>query len=249
MEVITSLRKQEEFALDTTKASQSDILNGLKKDGLVILPNYIQEAVLEGLNKEFENLLVTRSRAIKAFDLEKGAGVGITRSKLKEKEFPYTHWFYNQPLMHDIKDKYVHPTAPLNSKIYVVNDVVGTTTYANTLHYDVQKCLKFFIYLNDVTANNGAFEFIGGTHHWVENIRRSSDASNITFENRDFSRKLPFDESHVIPLEAKAGTMFIFDTDIFHRTGTTSLGERKIMRGHTYFDQAKGNDPLFKKTI
>ena len=117
------------------------------------------------------------------------------------------------------------------------------------MHYDVQKCLKFFIYLNDVTANNGAFVFIGGTHHWVENIRRSSDASNITFENRDFSRKLPFDESHVIPLEAKAGTMFIFDTDIFHRTGTTSLGERKIMRGHTYFDQAKGNDPLFKKTV
>lgn len=249
METISQLRDQKEFTLDPKSSSLSDIHKMIKENGVAILPNFISKAELELLDTEFEKLVKTKSRAIKSFPLEKGEGVGITRRKLKAKNFPSTAEFFDRPFMHAIANEYVHPSCNLNSKIYVVRDVVGTTTYANDLHFDVQKCLKFFIYLNDVTANNGAFEFAAGTHHWVEDLRRSDRAKEITFENREISRELPYKEEHVISLEGKAGTLFIFDTDMFHRTGTTSMGERKIMRGHTYFDEVKGKDPIYAKTI
>ena len=215
---------------------------------MAVLPSFIPKVDLELLNDEFEALVKARSKAIKAFNLEKGEGVGVERKRLRAKEFPATSDFFDRPFMHEFVSKYVHPTAKLNSKIYVVRDVVGTTTYANELHFDVKKCLKFFVYLNDVSANNGAFEFVPNTHKWVEDIRRSDRASEITFENRELSRQLPYKEEDVISLEAPAGTLFIFDTDMFHRTGTTSMGERKIMRGHTYFDEVRDTDPIFAKT-
>ena len=247
--MITKLRKQEEFTLMANDSSINDILEMVHKNGVAILPDFVNRSELELLEEEFENVLKQKNRAVKLFTLEKGEGVGITRKRLKESDFPSIASFFNRPFMREIVDVYVHPTAHLNSKIYVVRDVVGTTTYANDLHFDVQKCLKFFLYVNDVTANNGAFEFIPGTHKWVEDIRRSERAKDITFENRELSRELPYQEEHVLSLEAKAGTLFVFDTDMFHRTGTTTMGERKIMRGHTYFDEVKADDPIYARTI
>lgn len=249
MEAITQTRAQQEFTLDPKTASIKDIVSMIKENGVVILPNFLSRAELNLLENEFEYLVKTKGRGIKNFPLEKGEGVGITRNKFRSKDYPSTSEFFNRPFMHKIAEKYVHPTAQLNSKIYVVRDVIGTTTYANDLHFDVQKCLKCFLYLNDVTSNNGAFEFAAKTHKWVEDLRRSDRAKEITFENREISRELPYKEEHVISLEGKAGTLFLFDTDMFHRTGTTSIGERKIMRGHTYFDEVKDPDPIFRKTI
>lgn len=248
MEVISQLRDQKDFTVDASSAGIDDIISRLKEDGIVIFPNFLSRVELDLMNEDFEALVKSTGRGIKKFPLEKGEGVGVTRKKFKESDFPSTAEFYNRPFMHQIASRYVHPTANLNSQIYVVRDVVGTTTYANDLHFDVKKCLKFFLYLNDVNANNGAFEFSAGTHKWVEDLRRSDRADEITFENRELSRQLPYSEEHVIPLEAAAGTLFVFDTDIFHRTGTTSMGERKIMRGHTYFDEVKDKDPIYRKT-
>ncbi len=249
MEVISKHRQQAEFTLDPKKAGTDDIVNMLRDNGVAILPNFLNKAELELMDKEFEKVVKAKGRGIKSFPLEKGEGVGLTRNKLRVKDYPSTSEFFNRPFMHEIASKYVHPTANLNSKIYVVRDIIGTTTYANDLHFDVQKCLKFFLYINDVTANNGAFEYAAGTHKWVEDMRRSDKAKEITFENRELSRQLPYEEEHVMSLEAPAGTLFLFDTDMFHRTGTTSMGERKIMRGHTYFDEVKDSDPIFRKTI
>jgi hypothetical protein len=245
--MITQQSNLKDFFL-SSESSLNDILGSVSNHGLAVLPSFISRLELELLDQEFESLLKTRNKAIKPFDLEKGEGVGVDRNRLREKDFPATSDFFDRPFMHKIAKAYVHPSAKLNSKIYVVRDVVGTTTYANDLHFDVKKCLKFFIYLNDVSANNGAFEFVPNTHKWSEDLRRSDRASEITFDNRELSRQLPYQEEDVISLEAPAGTLFIFDTDMFHRTGTTSMGERKIMRGHTYFDEVKDSDPIYAKT-
>ncbi|MEQ8909596.1 MAG: phytanoyl-CoA dioxygenase family protein [Vicingaceae bacterium] len=247
--VITKRYDLTEFTADPKSTTQAETLRRIDEDGIVIFPNFINKMELDGLNHEFEQLVKSKSRGISPFKLEKGEGVGINRKKFRTKDFPFTAKFFDQEGMHQLKDEYVHPTVDLNSKIYVVRDVPGTVTYAVELHFDVQKCLKFFIYLNDVSKENGAFEFVGRSHKWTEELRKSEQAKDITFENRELSRELPYKEEHVIPLEAKAGTLFIFDTDIFHRTGKTTQGERKIMRGHSYFDQAKSKGSLFKKTI
>lgn len=248
MAMLVKEHKLTDFFLNPVTDGLEKVLDTVKEHGLAVLPSFIPGVELEQLNNEFERLLKTRNKAIKPFGLEKGEGVGVDRKRLREKDFPATSDFFDRPFMHQFVTSYVHPTAKLNSKIYVVRDVVGTTTYANDLHFDVKKCLKFFVYLNEVSANNGAFEFVPNTHKWSEELRRSDRASEITFENRELSRQLPYKEEDVISLEAPAGTLFIFDTDMFHRTGTTTIGERKIMRGHTYFDEIKDSDPIFART-
>jgi ectoine hydroxylase-related dioxygenase (phytanoyl-CoA dioxygenase family) len=44
------------------------------------------------------------------------------------------------------------------------------------------------------------------------------------------SRDLPFTEEEMVAVEGSAGTLIVFDTDVFHKTGNVVSGERRVMR-------------------
>jgi hypothetical protein len=61
------------------------------------------------------------------------------------------------------------------------------------------------------------------------------------------SRDLPAKESDIVSVDGPAGTLIIFDTDVFHRTGTVTEGERRVMRGQSNFIDELNNPNLSKK--
>jgi ectoine hydroxylase-related dioxygenase (phytanoyl-CoA dioxygenase family) len=134
--------------------------------------------------------------------------------------------------MQSITDAYLGKGFQSNQKIFVVKDVVGNSHHANDLHFDVQRTLKFFLYLGDTTAKNGAFSCIPGSHLITDKIRKEN-SDKISYENREFSRMLPYDPKDIISVEGNAGSLIIFDTDVFHQAGKVSDGERWVMRGQS----------------
>ena len=104
---------------------------------------------------------------------------------------------------------------------------------AQDLHYDKIPTLKFFIYLTDTTSENGSFYCVPGSHKYTKKLQ---DKNRIELKSPEHSetRFVPLEfQSEQIPLEGKAGTLIIFDTDVFHRAGKVDKGERFVMRGHS----------------
>lgn len=100
---------------------------------------------------------------------------------------------------------------------------------AQEWHFDMDrpKWLKCFIYITDVTRENGPHQFIKGTHR----------PSGIPISLRRFgyvrlSNELildSFSASDIISFEEKGGTMIIEDTKGLHRGLVPASGERLIL--------------------
>ena len=101
-------------------------------------------------------------------------------------------------------------------------------------HFDRLQTLKFWIYLNDTTKNDGAFEFCPGSH-WEGRYRVSYHLATGTSVNDLPNDVADFRIQNPVTLEAYAGDLIIFDPDGFHRGGVVGEGgERKVFRSDTY---------------
>jgi ectoine hydroxylase-related dioxygenase (phytanoyl-CoA dioxygenase family) len=222
-----------DITFDFNKISKEELINQLNKFGVVALPNFVSQEVLNSLLDEYEKLLFDKNeKYTKNLQYSIGTGNIILLNYLDKSKYPNTLSMFSSNYMNEISEMYLKSKVNLNSEIYVVKDIVGSKHHANDLHFDVTPTFKFFIYLTDTTKENGAFSCVPASHKKAEKIRDEL-GDKISYENRELSRQLPVTEEEVISIEGKAGTLIIFDTDVFHRTGHVSLGERKVMRGHT----------------
>ena len=134
--------------------------------------------------------------------------------------------------MESLTKMYMGPECDFNSKIFLCKDVVGSSHVANELHFDVLRTFKFFLYLTDTNEENGAFRVIPGSHQITHYIRKRL-GDQITYENRALTRELPMTPKDTMPVIGEAGTLIIFDSDVFHQAGTMREGVRKVMRAHS----------------
>lgn len=217
-----------------------NVVEIIRKEGIAIFPALISGDQLNRIMGDYENI-----QAKPEFKIELPFDCPGQASKVSGKDIfafesvrdfffgsqleQITHYFW-QDLLKDTPDR----LARLQhcQDFYVMRDEVGTKSYANDLHVDVVHQLKFYLYLTDTDRKNGAFEYVPGSHKWTEE-KRLAHPEKFNFEDRQFTRNLPASYGDPIALEAPAGTLFIFDTDLFHRAGKMEQGNRKIIRGHS----------------
>ncbi|HTL80351.1 MAG TPA: phytanoyl-CoA dioxygenase family protein [Bacteroidia bacterium] len=209
------------------------VRNTLDKSGVLLVPGFLDNSSLNKLVGEFRLVLShSGNEFIKPIEYSQGVGRKVNREKIDRNVLPETAACFGATWMEKLTREYLRGDIVLNHDIYFVKDVVGSRHHANDLHFDVSRAFKFFVYLNDTTAKNGAFACVPGSHLTAQEIRKKYGAE-INFENRNLTRELPFTEKDAVAIEGKAGSLIIFDTDVFHRAGNVSEGERWVMRGHS----------------
>ena len=138
---------------------------------------------------------------------------------------------------------------------YKFDGNIGRNGY---LHFDRNSSLKFFLYLNDVTEDNGAFFIQTGSHKLGKKLREKAWGAYIPSPNDSFFKKILrktfgidfknvknrleldypelFEPKKLVPVEGKAGTLIVFDSDIFHQGGKINIKdkERIVLRSHNY---------------
>jgi hypothetical protein len=138
---------------------------------------------------------------------------------------------------------------------YKFDGNIGRNGY---LHFDRNSSLKFFLYLNDVTEDNGAFYIQTGSHKLGKKLRESAWGSFMPLPNDSLLKKILnktfginfknvknrleldypelFEPKKLVPVEGKAGTLIVFDSDIFHQGGKINIHnkERVVLRSHNY---------------
>jgi ectoine hydroxylase-related dioxygenase (phytanoyl-CoA dioxygenase family) len=141
-------------------------------------------------------------------------------------------------LIDEIKAEQKHLDA-----IFATIDTPDSKHIAQDPHFDRIPTLKFMLYLNDLSYTSGAFCLSAGSHLWTkENFgpyhRRKSHGAPGFLEK---SRNIP---AHILrrlkPIEGKAGTIIVFDTDCIHHQGIVQTGQANIIRAH-YRVKAKGS--------
>ena len=127
----------------------------------------------------------------------------------------------------------------LNSDVFITHDYIVDKGLARNgfLHFDRYRKFKFMVYLSDVDETCGPLSVIPGSHKIGKELREKEWRNITTYEglkNRiEMDHPDIYDESKIIPITGKAGTLTIFDTDVFHMGGKTNGGQRLIMRSHT----------------
>ena len=112
--------------------------------------------------------------------------------------------------------------------------------------------------MNDVTKENGAFFIQPNSHKLGKELREKAWGKFIPTPNDNFLKKVLlklfgkhfsvvknrleldypelYDYSKLIPVEGKAGTLIVFDSDVFHQGGKINKEgeERIVLRMHNY---------------
>jgi hypothetical protein len=201
------------------------------KFGVVVYDQYFNDQDLSLLNKEFDQAFDPGQRGIDKINLEIGRGVILNKNLIDQNKFFNIIRVFSLPFMDEMSKEYWKANVDLNKQIYLMNEKIGTQHVAMDMHFDVLPTLKFFVYLTDTSRENGAFACVPGSQEIAADIRKKMGL-NISHDQREITRKIPFNENEVVHVEGKAGTLIIFTTEVFHRAGKVSIGERRVMRGH-----------------
>tara|TARA_E500000331_G_scaffold90567_1_gene86404 strand:- start:938 stop:1594 length:657 start_codon:yes stop_codon:yes gene_type:complete len=214
---------------DTTL--NSEIFEEIKNVGLYIYPELVEKQTVEKIKTQ--TLSIMDEKGDKGYKF----GTSVNMGGLYEQEGPIREFFDN-PDFHNIASQYGATSC---------RAVMATHDYQNDngterngfLHFDRKQTLKFFLYLTDCDESNGAFRYVPGSRQLGGTLRRQAimDASGEykSIENRlevDYI-DLNYSAEDSKPLEGKAGTLFLFDTDTFHMGGVVQDGkERVVIRSH-----------------
>ena len=148
------------------------------------------------------------------------------------------HRVYNAEWMRKLHSLYTGRPQTYGMNVFATHDYKynGELARNGWLHFDRHWRLKFFLYLTDIDISSGAFSCSVGSRFAGSVLREKAwqqpkyeDVKNrIELDYPDLIDKFPTE-----PVEGKAGTLIVFDTDTFHKGGKCDEGkERLIVRLH-----------------
>ena len=215
-------------AIDPREVSQA-----IKADGAVVLPELLDSDLLSNLNAEFDDAFTNPSGCVSVGEHPPGKMVSISTQQLVPGAFPAIASVFLDSTFEAIAAEVLATDFTFHDRIALTHEFHPTAI--TDIHFDMKKSLKCLLYLVDTDHTNGAFSFATGTH--IENSRYRSSFLNQGGQLRDLLNVAAKTES--IPLHsicAAAGTVIIFDTDVFHQGGTVEPGrERRVMRARSLY--------------
>jgi hypothetical protein len=227
----------------------------LKNHGIFIINNYLLKKEVSELKEE-----VLHYHKIIGNSYPFGSNYSINNPKeLPDESFQKTA-FSNSWMKELFLDYNNNISKGFFDKVYSTHDYKfdGTIGRNGYLHFDRNSSLKFFLYLNDVNEDNGAFYIQIGSHKLGKKLREKAWGNFIPLPvdslfkkilNKTFGTNFKnvknrleldypefFEPNKLVPVEGKAGTLIVFDSDIFHQGGKINIQgkERVVLRSHNY---------------
>jgi hypothetical protein len=219
-----------------SNTSVMEVVQSLKQWGAVVIPEFLNPTHMSALRNEFSLILQHKASWIRHLEYRPGWGsmaASVDRIGMDVKMFPETSAAFGSRFMQDVCDSYLGIPNQFNNAIYLTHDLPNEEP-VTIMHFDRIYALKFYIYLVDTTIRNGAFEYCPGSHVAGSTARNQFLRDGYAIKDIPIWQYSP-NIADSIPVEEKAGSLIIFDTDTIHRGGVVSLDcERLIMRGHSH---------------
>lgn len=226
------------------------VIDQMVRYGIVVVPDFLEATVVGQLREAFFAIVNGDYRCIiRKFGHPtnpEGRQATIDLQKAATEGFPEFQDVLGSDFMKQVAHAYFAPNKyELNANVLLTH-LRSSEAPILPWHFDRMQSLKFWIYLEDATLANGAFEYCPGTH-WEGRYRAGYHMLCGTAVE-DVPNDVPAHRIlNPVAVEAKAGDLVIFDPDGFHRGGIVGPGrDRCVIRADTYpVPSRKYGDRLF----
>lgn len=154
---------------------------------------------------------------------------GIYRAPMPHKRFASVKELADHPKIRDLVQFYLGEQAQLVDSIHWITTpsrTLSATSHEFGVHMDMGnwKWLNFFIYVNNVSKENGAHCFIPGTHekrHFLSVLERRMSRPRIAEI---------YGENSLVYIEGESGTAIAEDTSNYHGGSPVVKGYRHLLQ-------------------
>ena len=203
------------------------IIASLTKYGIAVIHNYVTGERLEKLKQESLELLGVKTDD--RLQIDECAMQRMGLANFNANKYPTMSSLTKDEIFSHVTKDFFHPYSHQLENIYIHRDV-NKMAFNSVWHIDPVITVKFYVYLNDVDKTNGAFKYNLGSHregYYRLMYKRHTGDTHPTFG-------IPEDEIlNEVNVEAKAGSMLIFNPIGTHSAGKIEKGkERFVIRYH-----------------
>lgn len=226
--------QQDQTITDVSIHALQAILDALERDGVVLVPGYLDAEAIAEATRECHELFYRTPSWAHHEEYSLGQSARMERADIDAPLFPVLAAAFSRPDLEAVVSGFFGEGYIFSRTIYAILDVVGSSTRVQELHYDKMRHLKSFIYLTDVGPANGPFHCVPGSHLLTRELQRANRERNIV-PSDDEARVLPADlNDRRVAVLGAAGTLILFDSDISHHAGIVTEGERLATRSLSF---------------
>jgi hypothetical protein len=220
----------------TPRNTISDMYNTLMSEGVFKIDHYITGDELQQLHDEVQEKCENEGGHYEFGRNYRGPSLNHFDSNSAMFKVYDAHWM--RSLHREMVAQYSN-SGEYGKNIFATHDYKFTGELARNgwLHFDRNWCLKFFIYLTDIDKSSGAFSCSPKSRQRGEVLRNEAQKRSENYN--DVKNRIELDYPELLetyppePIEAKAGTLIVFDTHTFHKGGQVEKGkERLVVRLH-----------------
>lgn len=165
---------------------------------------------------------------------------------------PIFQKFTRNTLLHDIACCYLGEQADVAFTLGAILEAApGNPGSGGGWHRDnFTRQFKTMIYLSDVGPDDGPFQIVGQSHHFVQTVRdnyllRQTYGDSRISDAAVMNMLAATDISRLHTLTGKAGTVLLFDSSTVHRGSPIKRGERLALTNY-FFPARDINNDLFE---
>lgn len=217
----------------TPLETHDPLLDQVRRDGIAVVPGFLDRARCEALRDEVDRVIATETRYVhRKFDLRV---YGAERA--------------SEPLAAVHSDAGLLSKARAYTRLPVVN---GFTQASRLTHTPGQRGgsgpgwhrdhwfqqIKAFLYLSDVSIEQGPFELIAGSHRGatraLDMLRHDARFKQYHFDDAQIDALLAAEPHRLRRAIGAAGTLILADTSAIHRGRPIEAGTRYSVTNYYY---------------
>ena len=211
------------------------IINDLEKKGFSIVENYFSKEQCKKLSNKIR--LYIENNSTKIYEGKYSSDKRIFGAEYIDHQI---NKYYNSNDLKQIGNFYMK--CELENLMTMANE---TTYKDNNLgsgegwHRDsVNRQFKSILYLENVNANNGPFQFLKNSNQMLDILRDNSilnkEIKNTRYTDDEVKKLLKKDSNRLQTLNYKAGTLILIDTSSIHRGAPIKFGKRYALTNYYY---------------
>lgn len=205
----------------------------LQEKGFFVVENFVEDYLCDNLRDKIDDLT---TMGVFSWEDESKSDTRIFGVEKALSDFN----IFNEEINEQIVKKYI---GKIKNSFVMANRVLykdhnlgsGGGWHRDSIN---RKQLKYIVYLNDVTSQNGCFQYLESTHKlstkYKFNYKLNKNCSNTRFTDDEVDFLLKQFNLNLINFEAKKGTLIVIDTSGIHRGRPMERGVRYALTNYIF---------------
>lgn len=230
-----AFKAQHTEALSRYRSGDRDLIDRIKKDGFVVVPDYKSAEFCRACIGEIESIIRNKPEHVQDANDQRIFGA----EDLSETFRPFSA----DPWLQAMSDHYsCVKTINAFTLASRVSPEHWTTPEDGGWHRDLRfRQFKAFLYLDEVTLENGPFQVVRSSHHVLQHLIDVQTGplpfTSSAFVDAQIDRIVRREPSRVVRVVGGPGTLILADTGTLHRGSPPKKGVRYALTNY-YMERA-----------